>query len=78
MIAKVNDNFCKMYDPQLCHNAFGVECRQSNMALPSLVMLFSAVAASTAVVSRAECTTVAAAAPGSRVGTNTQALMMGC
>ena len=50
MIAKINDNFCKMYDPQLCHNAVDGECRQSNMALPSLVMLFSAVAASTAAV----------------------------
>ena len=29
MIAKVNDNFCKMYDPQLCHNAVGGECSQT-------------------------------------------------
>ena len=59
MIAKVNDNFCKLYNPQLCHNAVGGECRQSNMALSSLVMLFSVGAASTAAVSR-ECTAVAA------------------
>ena len=76
MIAKVNDNFCKMYDPQLCHNAVDGECKQSNITLPSLVILFSTVAASTAAVVRRKCTTVAAA--GSWVATNTQALMMGC
>ena len=74
MIAKVNDNFCKLYDPQLSHNAVGGECRQSNIALLSLVMLFSAGAASAA-VSR-KCTAVAAA--GSLVVTNTQALVMAC
>ena len=68
MIAKVNDNFCKLYDPELCHNTIGGECRQSNMALSSLVMLFSVGAASTAAVSR-ECTAVAAT--GSWVPTST-------